>query len=44
MSGSTLRRTLLLVVFFAATFITAWSVERVPMKAYGAIERQGAAF
>lgn len=44
MPGSTLRRTLLLVAFFAATVITVWSVERAPMKAYGAIERQGSAF
>ena len=44
MPASTLRRTLLLAAFFAATIITVWSVERAPMKAYGAIERQGAAF
>lgn len=44
MPASTLRWTLLLAAFFAATFITLWSVERAPMKAYGAIERQDTAF
>jgi 3-oxoacyl-(acyl-carrier-protein) synthase len=33
----------LIAVLVTAT-VTVWSVERAPMRAYGAIERQGAGF
>ena len=39
MPGSTLRRAFLLTAFFVMVALTAWSIERAPARAYGAIER-----
>ncbi|WP_268821260.1 hypothetical protein [Methylobacterium radiotolerans] len=42
MSKHRLRRALLLIAIFVTAIVTLWSVEHAPMRAYGAIERQGA--
>jgi hypothetical protein len=39
-----LHRALLLIAVLVTATVTVWSVERAPMRAYGAIERQGAGF
>ena len=42
--GSTLRRAFLLVASFLTAALIAWAIERAPMRAYSAIERQGSRF
>ena len=44
MPNHQLRRALLLIAVFVAAIVAVWSVEHGPMRAYGAIERQGSGF
>ena len=44
MLGSALHRALLLATVLILTALTVWSIGRAPVRAYGAIERQGLGF
>lgn len=44
MPNHQLRHALLLIVVLVATIVTVWSIEHAPVRAYGAIERQGSGF
>ena len=41
MPGSAMRRALLLTAFLVLVVLTVWSLQRAPMRAYGAIMHQG---